>query len=299
MQVLIAGKWNVYQIAFAPDSGALAVVGMSQPPLLWELPATGAPVALGSGTPSHITFSPDSRVVAWIVSHNRNEYHRDTGETRLVSLLSQNEFLNAQEVARTGRLVVRTAQPNAGCRLRAFDPDGTGGWREAWTVGPNDTVRGWALCVAGARVFLLEEGPWNARNPHLVARDLGTGAELARVPLAGRYFVCPVAPADGSRAIGYYGSSLLVWDFGAKKMTKARTGTLRHYRSIALHPDGRHLLAGNNDATARVIDTHTWQVVKQFEWKIGPITAVAVSPDGALAAAGSEKGQVVLWDLEL
>lgn len=298
MQVLTAGKWNVYQIAFAPDGGALAVCGLMHSPLLWELPATGDPVAVCSGTPNHVTFSPDSRSVAWADGNNRAEHDRATGRTRIVPLLPRAEYFNAQEVAHTGRLVVRSVE-GGGSRLRAFDPDGAGGWREAWCVGPSNTMGGWALCAAGDRVFLLEEGPWNARNPHLVARALATGAELARVRLTSQYLLNPVARGDGSRVIGYYGSSLFIWDFGAAQMAKVRLDTLRHFRALALHPDGRHLLAGSNDETARVIDTHTWQVVKQFAWKVGKLTAVAISPDGALAAAGGAKGQVVLWDLEL
>jgi WD40 repeat protein len=82
-------------------------------------------------------------------------------------------------------------------------------------------------------------------------------------------------------------------------MEKVRTGTRTHYRRVAFHPDGRHLLAGNNDTTARLIDTHTWEVVRQYTWDIGSLNAVAISPDGALAAAGGQKGRVVVWDLDL
>jgi WD40 repeat protein len=297
MQVLTAGTGTVYQIAFAPDGGALAVCSMKHSPLVWELPATGDPVALGSGPLRHVTFSPDSLVVSWASGHKHNEYHRDTGETRLLSLLPETEFLLAHEVAHTGRLVVCTGETAIGWRVRAFDPNSAGGWREAWCVGPRKTVSGSALCVASDRVFLLQEVK---RNRHLAVRDLNTGAELGRVPLSTGYLVSLVAPHDGSRVIGCWGQWLGVWNFGAKKMTKkARASVFAHYRALAFHPDGRHVLAGNDDETARVIDTHTWQVVKQFEWAIGAITAVAVSPDGALAAAGSQTGQVVLWDLDL
>jgi WD40 repeat protein len=98
--------------------------------------------------------------------------------------------------------------------------------------------------------------------------------------------------------IAYKDSSLYYWQPG-EKVQKVRTGTLMHYRSLAFHPDGRHLLAGNNDTTARLIDTTTWQVVRQYTWAIGRLTAVAISPDGQLAAAGGARGQVVVWDLDL
>jgi hypothetical protein len=35
-----------------------------------------------------------------------------------------------------------------------------------------------------------------------------------------------------------------------------------------------------------------------FDWGCGPISAVAVSSDGFTCAAGTETGQVIVWDRE-
>ena len=129
-------------------------------------------------------------------------------------------------------------------------------------------------------------------------RSTLTGEIVAAAPVAQRYLRGLAAAPDGSLAVGFKYSSLGAWRPGGQA-EKVRTGTLKHYRALAFHPDGRHILAGNNDTTARLIDTRSWQITRQFAWDIGTLSAVAISPDGTLAAAGGAKGRVVVWDLDL
>jgi WD40 repeat protein len=48
-----------------------------------------------------------------------------------------------------------------------------------------------------------------------------------------------------------------------------------------------------------VWDTETWKSVQAYDWGIGSVQSVSVSPDGALAAAGTEDCKVAVWDWDL
>ena len=73
----------------------------------------------------------------------------------------------------------------------------------------------------------------------------------------------------------------------------------KHFTGIAFHPSGRYLAATSNDATVKLYDTTTWKIIHTFTWKIGRLRSVVFSPEGTLAAAGSEMGEIMVWDVDL
>jgi WD40 repeat protein len=73
----------------------------------------------------------------------------------------------------------------------------------------------------------------------------------------------------------------------------------QHFKDVVFTPDGRFLLLARNDKTVRVWNTQTWREQAAFDWDIGAIVSVAVAPDGMRAAAGGDKGKIVVWDLDL
>ena len=304
MQLLTAGARGVTALAFAPTGDALVAVCSSAEPRLWALPAVGDPVVFPNDPTyanSSFTFSPNASVVGWIAGQKRLEFDRNTNTVREAKFVPDGEIVTAQAACESGtRLVIRTTQRGAGPRIRGFASDGRGEWSEVWALGPSDAFYGgWmAASVTGDRFFTWEATTRNTLQRRVVVRSALTGAELDSTTLPARYVRMFAARPDGSAVVTFKDSSLYFWAPG-EKAQKVRTGTLKHYRGIAFHPDGRHLLAGNNDTTARLIDTRTWEVVRQYTWDIGRLTAVAVSPDGTLAAAGGAKGKVVVWDLDV
>ena len=58
------------------------------------------------------------------------------------------------------------------------------------------------------------------------------------------------------------------------------------------------MFATCNDETVREYDAITLQELRAYAWKVGKLRCVAVAPDGLTAAAGSDTGKVVVWDLE-
>ena len=73
----------------------------------------------------------------------------------------------------------------------------------------------------------------------------------------------------------------------------------QHFTGIAYHPSGRYLAATSNDKTVKLYDAESGRFACAYDWDIGRMRSIAFSPDGLLAAAGSDTGKVVVWDVDV
>lgn len=68
-------------------------------------------------------------------------------------------------------------------------------------------------------------------------------------------------------------------------------------RAMSYSPDGR-VLATGQERDVRFWDPNDGRQIAQWDWNIGTISALAFAPDGLTVAAGSDSGQIVIWDLD-
>ena len=63
-------------------------------------------------------------------------------------------------------------------------------------------------------------------------------------------------------------------------------------------PDGRDVLTGSNDFTARLWDVATGQELRRFVGHTNDIESVAFSPDGRFVLTGSDDTTARTWDID-
>ncbi|QEL15964.1 WD40 repeat domain-containing protein [Limnoglobus roseus] len=104
---------------------------------------------------------------------------------------------------------------------------------------------------------------------------------------------------DGRTLVYTAGSALHVCDVEAAKLraTVTRKGT--GHGELAFTPDGRHLLRVGQGASVSLWDTAAWEPARSYNWKAGRLSSLTVSPDGTRAAVASERGKIVVWDLDV
>jgi WD40 repeat protein len=89
-------------------------------------------------------------------------------------------------------------------------------------------------------------------------------------------------------------------------------GSNERIDALAFTPDSRRLLTGSAVGTVRIWDMpdrivpcppfetaeYLESPAAELDWQFGPITTLAVAPDGLTAAAGGMDGRVLVWDLD-
>jgi WD40 repeat protein len=103
---------------------------------------------------------------------------------------------------------------------------------------------------------------------------------------------------DGRVLAGTAGPRLRVWDLAADREIALQKRGTKHFQGVSFTDDGRYLATVSNDETVRIWDARSWQEHTTFTWQIGRLLNIAFAPDGCRAAAGSDQGKIVIWDVD-
>jgi WD40 repeat protein len=159
--------------------------------------------------------------------------------------------------------------------------------------------------LAGGDRFLLIEytrtGPGSTIGFRVVFCDTATGAPRAATSIAmstSYEFLCS---ADGHQlaARGTHRIDLYPLDPADARPVRICNNSQRYFTGMAFHPSGKYLAATSNDHTVKLYESATGDVIRTFTWNLGRMRSIAFSPDGTLAAAGSDRGKVVVWDVDV
>lgn len=161
-----------------------------------------------------------------------------------------------------------------------------------------------AISPDGTRIAAMKpdmKSPQNARKFAIEIYDAVTGENQGKLLNHPGWLTSLVWSPCGRFLAGEMFTRLVVWDAASGEQVAAlRAGTTSLFRSPCFHPSGRFLAAGGANLEGGVFcwDTETWQEMVAFRWPIGPVMRIAFHPDGTLAAAGGERGQVTVWDVD-
>jgi WD40 repeat protein len=136
-----------------------------------------------------------------------------------------------------------------------------------------------------ARLVALRDG-----NSGALLRDLGPVNDY----IHHRLMFTP----DGKTLISCDQKEVTFWDTS----NGDRRGPFEAGRSklhgLAVHPSGQFLVIASANKTARTWSLPEIRETQVLKWPVGKLSSIAFSPYGTLAAAGGEKGQVVVWDID-
>ncbi|HVL14854.1 MAG TPA: WD40 repeat domain-containing protein [Gemmata sp.] len=308
MRVLKAAEGEVRDLAFSPDGLALAAVVRYHGVFLWNLTAPQpVPVRLDDRDADRggLVFAPDGRSVAWLASGTRRVYDRDTRETADQPFALTHLGSRLVQSADGKRVVSQHALPDH-CLIgwRAGDEE----WERTWTVSTADLSVDRMALSADARLFAMLTRPalgsrWWEYPLRLEVRDAATAAVRVTAEFPSLKPAQLLFSPDASQLVGFKDMTLIAWGVPDELRTLGqpqivRNDNRKHFTAMAYHPDGRHLYATSNDATVHIFDTATWERTERFKWQLGSLKSVAVSSDGTLAAAGGDRGDVVVWDVD-
>ncbi len=286
----------VESLAFSPVGSLIASGGSDGRVCVWDPPAGQIvyEVQMEGENIGAVAFAPDGAYLA-AGSHS--------GNVRLFSLAEGSEPVSSW--ADQGRVTALT-----------FTPDSK---RLAWS-----SYSGWAIDFLAApfrvsvqhqggsgHLFILRISPDGktiataGKGPHILLDDLQSPHNPVELTHGDRRGVWNLAfSPDGRTLAAALSGGVQLWDTATHSLLDEWKDHDDCVTGITISPDGSRLLTCSWDHIARLYQFDLaggkrGPLVGCYDWNVGRLFDVAISPDSTLAVAGGDAGEyLVAWDVE-
>lgn len=303
----------IRRVKWSPDGDWLAAIWFEringQPSsriLLWNLNTSAEPIELGSvrGRMMSLEFcgghylaagNPDRRVRLWDVHHQR-----ELGCLPNRSRKSRNPWPTPDDPVIRGTQYAHISAGGSAERLWGYS---RGCWYQ-WHVRSRRIEQARHLskphhvdsCAVtpDARHLLFTDG---------TVRKMGLEEGFSRArKLSGVSDGCEkvIVSRCGKRFAFIAGSQLKVGSLSAPtKSLRTLSGHRSFVYAAAFGESGHSIITGGQDGTTRIWSTDSFQEQAKYNWEVGRVTAIDVSPDGTTVAAGGDGNPaLIIWDLD-
>ncbi len=104
---------------------------------------------------------------------------------------------------------------------------------------------------------------------------------------------------DGSRVTGSHGYTLMLKIFEVStgnEVVSINGQSFNGFNSVAMSPDGKHLVSGNSNGSITIWDANTGKEITAIKGHTKMVNSVSYSPDGQIIASCSEDGSISIWN---
>lgn len=338
MLIWQAHERSIVSLAFSPDGVLATAGHQEPGVRLWDVGSTVAhhELALFRENATCLQFSPDGRVLAVGRPWSVELWDPTTGDRQLI-LEGHRHFSASLAFDAEGTTLLSGGGRLGGRWLgstQAIVWSLADGRVTAEFVGPPDQLLGLTRAI-DAETILWSRPIRSGKSDHIVTMTNVVSAKSQAVFNATAHVRDGASPKVGKIVAAAIRGDVVLWPLddpteptiqrpsgwrrwlwqtprplppSRKRQLTLPSGAER-IDALAFTPDGRTIMAGSAVGHIRVWDVPDFPQHDeesppaptpraQFDWGIGPVTALGVSSDGLLAAAGGASGLVVVWDLE-
>lgn len=301
MLVLKTRRQKLERVLFSPDGQGLVTAG-KYGVFWWPNPISCPKPEKLETTESFVTgLSPDGRILIYECVGNAVRIY-DTIDREKIDFIRLEGYLHTQTgtISPVQAQLIRRSEDNTS--LFCWDVSRAQQKMILWQQ-PIRPAWSWYVFTRDGKSLLQMEfysRPNLEFQSCLILRRSTDGSVERRITIDDYANCLPRWSEDGEQLAYHTCKTIVVRSRSRdyKLIARMQNPSLKYLTDVAFHPSGRWLVATCNDDTVRYYDTISWQLSKTYNFRIGRIRSIAFSHDGTLAAAGSDTGKIVVWDVD-
>jgi WD40 repeat protein/V8-like Glu-specific endopeptidase len=272
---------GVNSIVFSPDSKKVVSSSTVGTILIWET-ATGNIIArLSHSSVKSVAFDPDGTNVVSLSGDTACVWESNTGKK---NSCMPHTFVGAfVSFSADGKYAASRIDNNERVVL-------------VWKTSIQDEFMHLSHISAESITYHSDGGYtinlFNGSSSIIYILEAAQGNEIARMPVFNRTNLSP----DGKYVVSIPDASSSITIFEVETGNEiARVFSDDWISSVAFSPDGRYVVLGSNDKTARAWEIHTGKEMARMTHG-GQVNSVAFSPDGRYVVSGSDDKTARIWE---